>query len=144
MNARVVIELDGSADEIEAWLRRLADGETASVTVPASPAEEPEQPYTPVVADQLVRRISPEARRAVRYIAENAPEVSWADVQRHLGRNGVQIGGVMASFGFAENAGIPRPYQNDRARRVYRMDPYVASAILDAVDRFEKRSGQTA
>lgn len=56
--------------------------------------------------------------------------------------NGIQTGGVMASFGFAENAGIPRPYTRDRARRVYRIDPATAEVVLAALDRFENGNGQ--
>ncbi|MEK6328192.1 MAG: hypothetical protein AABM66_11820 [Actinomycetota bacterium] len=80
-----------------------------------SPASEGEAPvYTPERADELVTRITDDARRALRYLLENAPEASFEELQQHLGKDGLQVGGIMASFGFAENAGLPRPYRVDR------------------------------
>ena len=136
MNVRLTLEMEGTSEEVSAWLNRL--GGQAGAADGAGSASET---FAPAIADQLVRRITDDARRALRFIAENAPEVSWEDVQEHLGVTGIQIGGVMASFGFAENAGITRPYSKDRARRVYTIDPHTAEVVLEALDRFENGSG---
>jgi hypothetical protein len=139
MHVKLTVEMEGTSEEVGAWLARLG-GSPASISTSESVAAVGE--FNATVADQLVRRITEGARRALRYMAENAPEVSWDDLQKHLGVSGIQIGGVMASFGFAENAGIPRPYVNDRARRMYRIDEETAEVVLGALDRFEKRNGQ--
>jgi hypothetical protein len=135
----VKIHMRGETHEVEQWLRRFG---AADVTTSVEDALE--AVVTDEVADRLIQRITPDARRALRFIAEHAPEAPWDDVQAHLNMDGLQAGGVMASFGFAEKAGLPRPYRNDRGRRVYFIDPEVASIVLKAIERFEDSYGQVA
>ena len=143
LQVTVNIQMEGTADEVQEWLFRLGGRIGEAGTVEAEPTKV-EAVYTPQIADRLIRRVTNDARRALRFIAENAPEVPWEEVQEHLGISGIQIGGVMASFGFAENAGIPRPYRNDPGRRVYVIEPSVASVMLEAIERFENQHGQAA
>src|SRR4051812_29657164 len=123
---RVSIELEGSPAEVAPYLVRL--GAAADSTTTGSRAQSRDD-WTSAQADELVERITPGARRALRLFMENAPEVSFDDLQGHLGMSGVQVGGVMASFGFAENAGMARPYRVDRDRRRYLIDPEIAPVL---------------
>ena len=137
------IQMRGTAEEVEQWLGRL--GAPAVVPGTAGADAGVSGPVlTDDQADRLISRITDDARKALRYIAEHEPEVSWEAVQEHLGIGGIQIGGVMASFGFAENAGIPRPYRKDRSQRTYSIDPATAEVVLSAIDRYENRHGQAA
>jgi hypothetical protein len=85
----------------------------------------------------LVGRITTRAREALEFMMANAPETSFDELQEQLGMTGVQVGGVMASFGFAENAGLPRPYRVDRDRRRYLVDPEIAPVLLEAAERYD-------
>src|SRR4051812_34404634 len=118
MKMKVTIEVDGTAEEVERWMARfnLRDGDGVSTQ---ESAVDGEVEWSPQNADRLVQRITVDARKALQYLMENAPEVFFEDLQTHLGMNGIQMGGVMASFGFAERAGLPRPYRVDRERRRY-------------------------
>ena len=143
MKMKVTIEVEGTAQEVERWMARfnLRDGE-------AVPSEEiavgGEVTWSPQIADRLVQRITADARKALLYLMENAPEVFFEDLQDHLGMNGIQAGGVMASFGFAKRAGLPRPYKVDRERRRYVIDPEITPILLEAVARYEERHGRAA
>jgi hypothetical protein len=131
LNVKVVIELDGNAEEVRGWLARLG--------LPASDREVSlkspyESVWSPALMGQLVERISGKARDALRVMAEGAPEVSFEQVQDALGVDGLGLGGVLASFGFAERAGLPRPYKVDKSARRYFMDEKVAQLALDALN----------
>jgi hypothetical protein len=129
---KVTIEVQGSADEVVAWLRRLpTDVEFDSVSVDTSKSDGDDWP--PEMVEQLVHTISPKARQVLQLIALGAPEVTFDDLQDALEVSGVGLGGIMASFGFAKNRGIPRPYRVDRTRRVYHMDEDLAEKVLAAL-----------
>lgn len=123
MNVKVTIEVDGAQEEVERWLSRFGLAQGASDAIE----------WTPELADRLIRRISERARGALAYMADEAPAVSFEDLQKELDVTGVELGGILASFGFAERAGIPRPYEVDHERREYRMDPAVATIITNAI-----------
>jgi hypothetical protein len=123
MNVKVTIEVDGAQEDVERWLSRFALAQGG-----AAPIE-----WTPELAEKLVRRISDRARAALAYMADEAPVVSFEDLQSELEVSGVELGGILASFGFAERAGLPRPYEVDHERREYRMDPAVATIINNAI-----------
>jgi hypothetical protein len=134
---RVSIELEGPPAEVAPYLARL--GVAAESTTQAGRSAEAEgDRWTPALADELVGRITTGAREALEFMMANAPETSFDELQEHLGMTGVQVGGVMASFGFAENAGFPRPYRVDRDRRRYLVDPAIAPVLLEAVERYEE------
>jgi len=136
VNVRLLLEADGTEEEVSSWLRRL--GEVSQVThVPGT--DSPESQWTLSVADEVVRRISPQARKTLRFLMTHAPAVSYEDAQAFMKMDGVTMGGVMASFGFAERAGLPRPYVSDRRARLYRVDPATAKTVLEALDRFESK-----
>jgi hypothetical protein len=134
VHVHVVIEFAGEAAEVQEWLARLA----GDVSVPHHPGVTiAPAGWTPELADKLVGRISPRARDALRSIARNAPEASFETVQEDLGVEGLGLGGILASIGFAARAGIPRPYAVDKFDRCYLMDSDVAEVVLDALDRRE-------
>jgi hypothetical protein len=54
-------------------------------------------------------------------------------MRRRYAVQGTHLGGVMASFGFAEKAGVPRSYRKDDTRRLYIIEPGVAAAVLAAL-----------
>jgi hypothetical protein len=130
MNIKVTVELSGAEDdsEIGRRLRLLIDGSSAEGLTAQQPS------YSAALAAELVDRITDDARTVLRFIAENAPRASMAAVQKHLGIDGIQLGGVMASFGFAEKAGIPRPFRKDDTRRLYIIEPEAATTILAALN----------
>jgi hypothetical protein len=90
------------------------------------------------MAERLIRRISPRAREALWHMARSAPSITFKELQDELDLDGLGLGGVLASFGFAERAGLPRPYEADHSRREYLIDPKVATVVLDAFEVFEK------
>ena len=135
MAISVTIQVNGTADEVRDALQRLGLSRAALLDGGATA----DGAITPELADRIVRGVKPDARRVLRFIAENAPEVSWDAVQQHMKMSGVRIGGVMASFGFAEKRGLPRPYVNDPEQRVYKISPKTASSMLDAIRRLEKK-----
>lgn len=132
MNMKVTIELDGTSEEVGDWLRQLPAGHAGAK---ASVAE---ADWTPELADRLIERITEKARMALGYMAMHAPEITFSEIQNLMGMDGVKMGGVLASFGFAENVGLPRPYRVDRDRRRYYIDEGVAEIILDAIRRWEE------
>jgi hypothetical protein len=124
---KVTIEVEGPPADVVSWLRQLptdADPMDAEAT------------WTPELAERLVSEVSPKARKVLRHLAQGAPEVAFKQLQHALKVDGVALGGIMASFGFAERRGIPRPYRVDHVRRVYYMDHEVADLVLDALREF--------
>lgn len=86
------------------------------------------------------QRLTDTAAEAVRYVAAHAPTVSMDEVIAHMGDylgeenfTGQQMGGRMASLGFASKAvqAAESPMQTDYWERVYRMDEDVASALRE-------------
>jgi hypothetical protein len=133
LNIRATIEVDGPADAVMAWLGNLpgATGPTAGGAV--VPAISMRGGMDADYAKALVRQISPRAREVLFEIASRTPEASFEDVQDSLDIDGVQLGGIMASFGFAERRGVPRPFVVDRSRRVYKIDPDAARTFLSVL-----------
>jgi hypothetical protein len=92
------------------------------------------------------RWLRDDAAEVVRYLAAHAPEVSYDEVAAHLGAvkglsepvDGKVLGGAMSSGGHAANA-IPgvkgQPIDRDHARRVYVIDPRVASVLAEELGR---------
>jgi hypothetical protein len=142
VEVEATLKFTGPAEDVEMWLRRVVTPTGRLVTDVDDGDSSPV--WTAELAEQLVSGISPEARRALRFMAEGAPEVTRAALFAHLGMNGIQVGGVLASFGFAVNRGLPRPYTQDNARRTYSVDPAVAPVLLAALDRNEQRNGRAA
>lgn len=141
MNIKVTIEVDGSTREVEEWLARFAisgsEAPNPSVrTQLALPLASNE--WTPAKAERLVRRVTQGARLALWHIAEHAPEISFEDLQERMNISGVQLGGILASFGFAENAGLPRPFRTDKRGRRYLLDPAIADLFIDAIREVDK------
>ena len=135
---KLTLELEGSAEDlrlrIEALARALLDDQRAGGAVEGVTIYTEEVSYWREHVDELLRRISDDAKRALKFLCENAPVVSREDLNEFLGIDGVALGGVMASFGFAENAMGRRPYTKITGRR-YRVDPEVARVLLSALDR---------
>jgi hypothetical protein len=124
LNIKVTIEIDGPSADVAAWLAQLPkDGMNVSSA----------SDWSVELMEALVRRISPRAREVLWHIADSAPSISFEELQDELKIDGVKLGGVLASFGFAERAGIPRPYTANRTTRQYEMDPDVARLALDAL-----------
>lgn len=133
-NIKVTIEVDGTADDVAAWLSKLPGGTGSLKTVTSF------EDWDDVLADRLVGRVSDRAREALAIIADHTVEVGgpipFQKLQHAMAVDGVQLGGVFASFGFAERAGIPKPFETDHERRVYTMDPRVARLIVEAIIRY--------
>lgn len=79
--------------------------------------------------------LKPTARKVLRAIAENAPEVSLEDTQAAAGLEAYQYAGSMSSFGFAarNTKGVKeKPFT--KVGKTYQMDPSVAQLALGALD----------
>lgn len=136
LNIKVTIELDGPTSEVGEWLKRfgLTDTYPVAVEAHARPALEAGGSELNVMrAERLVRRVTRGAREALWHIANQAPEISFEELQSQMDINGVQLGGIMASFGFAENAGLPRPFEVDKRHRRYLMDEDAAEVFLEVL-----------
>lgn len=68
-------------------------------------------------------------------MTQHAPALSFDELQKEMGLDGLGLGGVLASVGFAERAGFGRPYVANRATREYEMDPAVAKVVADEIQR---------
>jgi hypothetical protein len=136
---KVTIEFEGAPEEVEHWLRRLAGSTKSAGVVQKGASVREANGWTPELAEDLVNRISERALEALQYMAEAAPEpVSFKRLQRKLDTGGLGLGGILASFGFAERAGFPRPYEVDHDRRVYWVNPDVAQLILRAIESLDE------
>lgn len=137
MELKVTVEMVGPPDEVAGHLRLLAGGltEQTGTSTPVEPG------YSAELVEELVERITDDARKALLFIAQNGPQVSMNAVQEHLGMDGIRLGGVMASFGFAEKAGIPRPFRKDGNRRLYLIEPAVAATVTAVLgDSYEAQA----
>ena len=135
MNIKVTIEVEGTSEEVSAWLARLPAVESRGVGGAHARAITQSE-WTDEQARIYLDRISPKAGKLVIAIAERAPEAEFDDLQEELGLDGYGLGGVMASVGFARGAGYPEPFERDRQARVYRMDPKVAAVFLRVAPEF--------
>jgi hypothetical protein len=140
MDLKITIEISGSPAEVDERLRRFAGDVPIAVGVSHGDAAV----YSADDADRLVRRITPDARRVLAYIASHAPNVGFDEVQDTLGIDSRRMGGVTAPIGFAVRAGLPRPYEQDYSARLYIMEPEVASTLLAALDRLPNNYDQAA
>jgi hypothetical protein len=89
------------------------------------------------------QNITENAAEVVRYVAANAPEVSFDDTAEHLGRylqmdgpvDGKVLGGAMSSGGHAlkqvGQAVKAQPFDRDGGRRMYIIDPRIAEILAD-------------
>jgi hypothetical protein len=133
LRIKATIEVEGPAEEVTAWLSKLPGGSTT--TKQTSAIEWNEE-----IAYRLVRRISGRALEALALIAAatiQGGSISFETLQRQMRLDGVALGGVFASFGFAERAGFPRPFDTDHGHRTYSMDPDVARMMIRAIERYE-------
>ena len=126
---RVVIEIEGQPHDVAAWLSKLPDQRPNAYVADVVHKVE----LTPELVQHLVQRITKDAKRALWYMAQQAPVVPFKWLQSKMEIDGLALGGVLASVGFADRAGLPRPYVVDRGAREYRMDPAVAEMLTDAI-----------
>ena len=92
---------------------------------------------------QWAALLTVDAKEVVRYIAANAPEVSWDDAAAHLGAvkgeggpvSGAVLGGAMSSGGHARKKirGAPKdqPIDRDHNQRMYIIDERIAAILSD-------------
>ena len=92
---------------------------------------------------QWATLLTDDAKEVVRYVAANAPEVSWDDVAAHLGAvkgeagavSGAVLGGAMSSGGHARKKlrGAPKdqPLDRDYNQRLYIIDARIAEILTD-------------
>ncbi len=81
-------------------------------------------------APSFLARLTPEAFRAVSFVAAHAPRVPVADLAREIEKKpGPQLAGTLASIGYAWKAlGAPQaPFR--RVRTHYEMDPDLAAVL---------------
>ncbi len=140
---KVTIEVTGDGEEAA----RILNAVRAALTEEQAPAGRRRARgtdaswWTSDRAAALVRRLKPPALHALGTIAESAPSVRVATVQREMQRAGLTMTpGALSSIGFAVRAlGAPAPFVRDNYARAYRMDPAVATALLPAVRAEEAR-----
>lgn len=138
-----------SPEELAALLRRVTGAlETGDASVPAS--SPPRRLDASGWADswqetldwyrrysgRLVRDIRPDARRALRFIAEGAPAVQVDALAAELGKEpGPALAGTLASIGWwlKKHPDAPvKPFQKSGTR--YEIDPELARIVLDAYE----------
>jgi hypothetical protein len=141
MEISVTIELKGEPDEVGLMLAQLGEtliGEETANKVDASW-------WTPEKAAAFVTDLTDPALQALALIADNAPNVSFRDVQREMGMTGLQLAGRLSSIGFAvARQGGPVPFVRDYYRRSYSMDPEVAEVLTEAIAKeTARRAGGT-
>ena len=132
MRVVVSFELQGAPDEIGPVLSQL----TGILTGAQSEGnEEPDSDWwTPERAAAFVSGLTEPALAALRIIAEGAPRVAFAEVQRRMGMPGLKLAGRLSSIGFAvARMGGPVPFVRDYYQRVYHIDPQVAKILGEAI-----------
>ena len=85
-------------------------------------------------APSFLERLTPEAFRAVSFVAAHAPRVPVADLAREIEKKpGPQLAGTLASIGYSWKAlGAPQaPFR--RVRTHYEMDPDLAAVLRGAL-----------
>jgi hypothetical protein len=144
MRVVVSFELQGAPDEIGPVLSQL----TGILTGAQSEREGEEEPdsdwWTPERAAAFVSGLTEPALAALRIIAEGAPRVPFAEVQRRMGIPGLKLAGRLSSIGFAvARMGGPVPFVRDYYQRVYHIDPRVAKILREAIVVEEARRQPT-
>jgi hypothetical protein len=136
MRVVVTFELQGTPEEIGPLLSHLSE------TITGAESEEGQDSswWTPERAASFVSGLTEPALGALRIIAEGAPRVPFAEVQRRMGIPGLKLAGRLSSIGFAvSRMGGPVPFVRDYYQRVYHIDPEVAKILREAVVAEEAR-----
>ena len=140
MRVVVTFELQGTPEEIGPLLGQLNE------TIMGAQSEEgPDSSWwTPERAAAFVSGLTEPALGALRIIAEGAPRVPFAEVQRRMGIPGLKLAGRLSSIGFAvARMGGPVPFVRDYYQRVYHIDPDVAAILREAIVAEEARRPPT-
>lgn len=133
MEVKVNVELHGEPAEVGMLLAQLGE------VLLGDELEEDEEAansswWTPERALAFVRGLTDPALQALGIVADNAPRVSFRDLQRQMGMTGVQLAGRLSSIGFAvARQGSPFPFVRDYYQRAYYMDEDVARLMQDAI-----------
>lgn len=142
MEPQFTLSISGATDGLAPLLRRMADaldGAPSSVVPLSGPGP---TAWWSVHADDFVRQIQPNARRALGIVAKHAPEVPFDTVQQEMGAElglgkplgGIPLSGMLASVGFAKRRmKAPDPFTRDYGKRVYLMDPAVATLLTSSL-----------
>jgi len=132
MRVVVSFELQGAPDEIGLVLSQLA--EIISGAQSEGAGEPDSDWWTLERAAAFVSGLTAPALAALRIIAEGAPRVSFAEVQRRMGMPGPELAGRLSSIGFAvARMGGPVPFVRDYYQRVYHIDSRVAKTLSEAI-----------
>lgn len=108
------------------------DKVSADTEKPGGPIEG----FTPARMKGYVQKLSETGRQVLRYMAQHAPQVELAEIQKHFDLPPRKWAGTMTTFGFAarETRGVDRlPFVRDRKH--YTIDERVAKMALDALDQ---------
>ncbi len=90
--------------------------------------------WTAERAAAFVEELTDTALQALAIIAEQAPKVSFRDVQQGIGMTGVELAGRLSSIGFAlKRHGAPFPFVRDYYQRVYLMDEKLAALFRSTI-----------
>jgi hypothetical protein len=130
MRVVVSFELQGTPEEIGPVLAQLSE------TINGAQSEEEADAtwWTPERAAAFVNGLTEPALSALRIIAEGAPRIPFAEVQRRMGMPGLKLAGRLSSIGFAvARMGGPVPFVRDYYQRVYHIDPEVAKILREAI-----------
>jgi hypothetical protein len=136
-----------AAEEVALAVAYAFGYETVEDLITATPTEEEDVDETPPATAatlsgwsrpkmrRYVSALKPTARKILRAIAENAPEVSLEDTQAAAGLEAYQYAGSMSSFGFAvRNTKGVREKPFTKVDKTYQMDTAVAQIALSALD----------
>lgn len=136
MRVVVTFELQGTSEEIGPLLAQLSETINGAQSEDATDATW----WTPERAAAFVSGLTAPALTALRIIAEGAPRVPFAEVQRRMGMPGPELAGRLSSIGFAvARMGGPVPFVRDYYQRLYHIDPRVAKTLRDAIVAEERR-----
>ena len=140
MRVVVSFELQGAPDEIGPVLSQLT-GILTGIQSEGAVEEEPDADWwTEERAAAFVSGLTELALVALRIIAEGAPRIPFAEVQRRMGIPGLKLAGRLSSIGFAvARMGGPVPFVRDYYQRVYHIDPRVAKVLREAIIAEEAR-----
>lgn len=149
----MIVSIDTDADEFEDAVRALYAayghkfGDRADTDIATSASSNSATILPGGWSEKKLRKwaglLNEGAQEIVRYIATNAPEVSFDDAAKHFGKfkglrgpaAGNVVGGVMSSGGHALNRlrGAPKdqPLDRNADRRVYLIDEQIAAILVD-------------
>ena len=128
-------EMASTVEALGKSLSSLSTGEGGTVISLPRPAAEGARAWYSTNAAGFLDELTPDALRAVQFVADHAPTVPIETLSRELALGkGPALAGKLASIGWAvRRLSAPPPFRRVRDR--YEMEPEVAAAIRAARQR---------